>query len=161
MAQNKSNDSSLSGHMIQGICALIAALIAAYAVLIAADKVPNPFERTSQIGPLAGIWDGNIASTDGSFQTAVVISIQSNCTPRHVCGTYDTPTLGCKGDLIFKGISHDIYEFVENKSSASAEFCRSNGIDRFVLDPDGRLHLTYSYTDAQETLSSSGILTRK
>jgi len=155
--------------IIAGIFAVITALISAYAIVVASNKAsPAPQQLDNSIvssssttAEIAGTWGGTISATDGSLQIDVVFSIQSDCMLGQACGNFDTPSLGCNGDLIFKGVTQGIYEFVENKSGSAAEFCKNNGIDRFSLNSDGRLSVSYLYTDSEGTLSSSGVLTRK
>lgn len=153
--------------IIGGVFTIIGAIIGAYAVLMAGTSgptAPQPTEisNSNLTSSISGAWSGTISAADNSFQTEVVFFIQPDCVLGQMCGTYATPNLGCNGNISFKGVSGGIYEFVETKDAgSSAEFCNSNGIDRFALMSDGQLSVSYLYTDAQGTLSSSGLLTRK
>jgi hypothetical protein len=143
--------------VITGIFGIISALIGAYIALVAADKLPNPFEQTtSQTAKIAGTWIGTINSVDGVFLTEAVYSVQPDCTIGKICGSYDTPELGCKGNLIFNGVKGSVYEFIEAKTGGP-DYCLSNGVDRFTLYSESELGTSYSL----DGLQSTGILTRK
>ncbi len=137
--------------IIGGVFTIIGAIIGAYAVLMAGTSgptAPQPTEisNSNLTSSISGTWSGTISAADNSFQTEVVFFIQPDCVLGQICGTYDTPNLGCNGDISFKGVSGGIYEFVETRSVNSAEFCNSNGIDRFSLTSDGQLSVSYLYT---------------
>lgn len=156
------NLSSTLAPIIVAILGLIGVLATAYATLVAAGKAPNPFNRlTGTTAPIAGTWSGTIKSADGTFQTDEVISIQPDCKLGQSCGTYDTPALGCKGSLVFKGVSQGTFEFTEVKDSSAPDVCKSNGVDSFTKYSDNQLTVSFLLIDPQGTFTSSGTLTQK
>ncbi len=160
-----SSNSEITSAFITGIFsvigALLAALIGAYAVLAAVGKAPPLPTFGSQTSLIEGTWVGTITSSDETSRTQVTYFIKSNCSVGQACGTYETPVFGCDGDLIFNGVTQDVYEFTEKKSEDSPDFCKTNTIDRFTEAAGGELKVSSVYVGEQEMLSSSGTLRRK
>ena len=147
--------------IIAGIFAVIAALIGAYAVLIAAGKEPAMPSFANQTYSVEGTWVGTITSADESSRTQVTYFIKSNCILGQACGTYELPVYGCEGDLVYNGVTQDVYEFTEKKSGNSPDFCKTNTIDRFTVAAGGELKVSSVYVGEQGAISFSGTLSKK
>ncbi|MBL8102902.1 MAG: hypothetical protein JNM02_10260, partial [Anaerolineales bacterium] len=98
---------------------------------------------------------------DESTRTQVTYFIKANCALGQACGTYETPVYGCEGDLIYNGVTQDVFEFTEKKSEDSPEFCKTNTIVRFTVAAGGELKVSSLYNGEQGLISSSGTLRRK
>lgn len=158
---NGRSNSNITAAFITGIFGVIGALIGAYAVLAAVGKAPALPTFGSQTSLIEGTWVGTITSSDETSRTQVTYFIKSNCSVGQACGTYETPVFGCEGDLIFNGVTQDVYEFTEKKSEDSPDFCKTNTIDRFTEAAGGELKVSSVYVGEQGMLSSSGTLRRK
>ncbi len=164
--------------MKNALVPILVALIGAYAIWVAAKippfyfspsptatpsliESPSPISRpTMSVNNIAGIWKGTINSEDGNTHIVAVYSIQSNCAIGEICGTYDTPQLGCEGNLIFNGIGGTAFEFIEIKTGGPS-YCMSNGVDRFTLYSNGQLGTSYSLNGVQGNYLSSGVLSKQ
>ena len=112
---------------------------------------------TQSTNALAGIWNGTISNLAGTFSTPIKLSIQSNCAPGRICGTYSTPQLPCSGDLFLNEITAAQFIFIEQNSSGAA-FCKPGGYEYLQLLEDGTLSYRYSFQSTGD--SSTGILHR-
>ena len=147
--------------IIGGVFAVIAALIGAYAVLVASGKEPTLPAFGSQTYSVEGTWVGTITASDESYRTQATYFIKSNCALGQACGTYEMPVYGCKGDLVYNGVTQDVYEFTEKVSKDSPDFCKKNTIDRFTVAAGDELSFSSLYIGEQGAISASGTLRRK
>src|SRR5262245_20363211 len=129
---------------IVGIFGIIAALIGAYSLLVANNKLPNPFGGTNgQISEIAGKWAGPMNSLDGIINYYIEYVIQPNCEIGQVCGTWAIQQLACKGNLIFNGVTGQTFEF-SGVTTEGADVCASDRINRFTLYSNNQLSVSYS-----------------
>jgi hypothetical protein len=109
------------------------------------------------VDSIAGKWSGSISNSAGTFSTLVELSIQSNCAPGRVCGTFAVPQLPCSGDLFLNEITAARFLFIEQNNSGTAS-CKSGGYENLELLEDGTLSYVYSSPSTGD--SSTGILHR-
>lgn len=146
---------------IVGVFGIIAVLIGAYSLLVANNKLPNPFGGTNgQISEIAGTWAGPMNSVDGMINYYIEYVIQPNCEIGQVCGTWAIPELACKGNLIFNGVAGQTFEF-DGVTTEGADVCASDRINRFTLYSNDQLSVYYSKDSSPGDFLASGILTRK
>ena len=112
---------------------------------------------TNNTNAIAGKWNGTISNQAGTFSTLVELSIQSNCAPGRVCGTYIAPRLFCSGDLFLNEITSAHFMFIEQNASGGAS-CISGGYEYLQLLEDGTL--SYRYSSQSTGDASTGVLHR-
>ena len=156
-----SSNSDIRAAYITGIFGIIGALIGAYAILAAVDKAPALPSVAGKTSSIEGTWVGTISALDESSRTQVTFFIKTNCVVGQACGTYEMPVYGCDGDLIYNGVTQDIYEFTEKKSATSPDFCKTNTIDRFTVAAGDELNVSSLYSGEHGLITSSGTLRRK
>jgi hypothetical protein len=119
-----------------------------------ATVTPGVVNNTNAI---AGTWSGTISNPAATFSTLVELSIQSDCEPGRVCGTFYAPQLPCSGDLFLNEIAAANFVFIEQNATGAAS-CTSGGYQYLQLLEDGTL--SYSYSSQSTGDSSTGILHR-
>ncbi|MGD0879812.1 MAG: hypothetical protein ABSA01_16930 [Anaerolineales bacterium] len=113
----------------------------------------TPVNNTSII---AGTWKGTITNTARTFSTPVKLSIQPDCVPGNVCGTFSAPQGSCSGGLYLQAISAQTYLFLEQNVSGSSS-CQAGGYEQLQLQADGTLSYMY-LTSPVSAATSTGIL---
>jgi hypothetical protein len=116
------------------------------------DITPQVVGNTNAI---AGTWSGTISNDAGTFSTSIDISIQSDCEPGNVCGTFSVPQLPCSGELFLQEINGEKYVLIEQNVIGAAT-CASGGFETLQPLEDGTL--SYSYSSQSTGDASTGIL---
>lgn len=114
-------------------------------------------EVVGNTNSITGNWSGSISNHAGTFSTSVKLSIQSNCSPGRICGTFAALQLPCSGDLFLNEITATNFVFIEQNASGAAS-CISGGYEHLQLLEDGTL--SYKYSSQSTGDASTGILTR-
>jgi len=117
-----------------------------------------PSAGTGTTDAIAGNWAGMISDSAGTFSTPVELSIQPNCEPGRVCGTYSAPQLPCSGALFLQEVAGDTLVFVEQDVTGAAS-CTSGGYEYLEPLADGTLAYRFAFTQ-DSAVASSGILAR-
>lgn len=109
-----------------------------------------------------GKWIGEIRGGDGDFSATLEVTIEGECFPGEICGTYGIVGASCHGNLELLDIDEDwVFEFIERETTGG-EGCVTGGHQ--YLQASGSKRLSYGFilnpsrTDAFET---TGILERK
>ncbi|NOH13180.1 MAG: hypothetical protein HND51_16190 [Chloroflexi bacterium] len=120
-------------------------------------RPPNPTSTNVPAFPLSGSWEGTITSLDGTFSTFLVMDIDDTCDLGTICGNFDTPDLGCTGDLELARQSGDKYYFLEINITGHDD-CVTGFVQRLSLNQNENLQYELGNSPTDFEVHTTGTL---
>ena len=122
-------------------------------------RTPRPLTPTDTKAPsfpLSGSWEGTITALDESFSTFLVTDMNNTCGLGTICGSFDTPDLGCKGDLELARQSGNKYYFLEINITGHDD-CLTGIVQRLSLQ-NGNMQYEGGFSPTEFEVHTTGIL---
>lgn len=139
------NRPSGAAHRILPILLLSIALILIGVLLLTFTTTLPAAASTSNTGPIAGKWYGNMTFPNNSVQR-IGVNIE-NCTSGKVCGYVHNYVVQCTWELTFDGTQGEAYVFHHSRTLTGA--CPAQGTSYYTPQPDGsllRVHVNPQFT---------------
>jgi hypothetical protein len=109
-----------------------------------ASSVERTRSQRANADGVAGTWSGRVKQGDGTFE--LELSIAKGCEVKETCGSISVSHVPCFGDLSFKRVEGDSYEFsVDHFSAASGKGCKPGAGEYLTPHGDDALLYTTGY----------------
>jgi hypothetical protein len=111
----------------------------------AASSIERPRPQRQTANAVAGTWSGKFHQ-DRTRSYELQLTIAKGCTVKATCGSVSSSQVPCFGDLSFKGVEGERYEFsVDHFSATSGKSCTPGAGEYLTPHGDDALLYTTGY----------------